>query len=799
MPERTKAGCRILKAHTADRVRSDRDTDTDGLRHRLGPHGRRSPSRSVTARLSSIIKNHSRLILAIFGGLTVLAAILASQVTIDGSVDQLLISGDPARELDRLAKEEFGNDEVLMVALDLGSPYTEADLRKLARLSDAIAEVPGVDRVKHLANTEDIRGSSDDLDASPLIELDHLTEQFEGIQARTRNHRLYQRLLVSPQQDVFGMLVYADNAEANSEAMNALTAAVVALIDATAPPWQAYYAGYPVTAFEVDRIVKRDLAFLTPIALLTISLILVWFARRLFPIVVLLVLIGWVEAVAHAWLAFWGISLNVVVSALPTILIATSATYVIYSVGLLARVSNDPDPGASLIQLLARPVVLSGLSTGIGFASLQFIDVEAIGDLGGALSIGMLAAMVGALLLVPALVQTFDLRIGSPRVQGMQNLALTGVRWARRPWRIIATVGLLVATALPGVLRMHVDTETLDYFTSDNFVRTGADFFGQNLSSAFLMNFVMRAEDEDRILEPDALAFAEEVVQTLEDLPQVDRTISILDYFYLMDAALQPDREPSSNPGSRAAAAQYLLLYEMSGDPEDYARYINFDRTALSIVVSAHGSSSGYIDAAQRVKALADKAPDGISVEPLGSVYLYARAMENLTRGMLVGLGVAVLLIWFVMAIGLRSVSLATLAAIPNLTPLLLCGGVLGWMNVPVSMGTSLVGCLALGLAVDDTAHVMGHLEPGTSLESVYRTVGPAVLLTTLALGVGFFTLVLSEFQTIRFFGIATAATLVIALVADILLLPSLLVLMGYPRADEVEVGTRHPQYARAA
>ncbi len=740
---------------------------------------------NVLALLDELIRTHSRAVIALFALLVPLAGILASGITIDGSVEQLMMSGDPARELDRLSKEEFGNDEVLMVALELGAPYTEADLRKLALLTDALAEIPGVDQVKSLANTEDIRGAGDELDASPLVELDRLEEKLAAIQLRTQEHRLYQGLLVSPKQDVFGLLVYADTGEANSEAMNELTDAVISVVEPSASPWRPHYAGYPVTAFEVNRIMKRDLALLSPVALLAISAILIGFTRRLFPVGLMLALVVWVEVVALAWLAIRGIPINVVVSMLPTILLATSGTCVIYSMGILSRIDDETNPGVSLLRLMRRPVLLSGLSTSIGFASLQLIRVEAIGDLGGALSVGMLAAMLGALLLIPAMVQLFGLRLELRQQRSMQRLALVGVHWSRRPWLVVSATALLIALAVPGVLRMTVHTDTLNYFSHDNFVWTGAKFFEENLSSAFLMNFVLRGEEENRALDPDVLSFAEVVAAELEKLPNVDRSVSMLDYFYLMDAALRPDGEPSSNPGSRQAAAQYLLLYESSGDPEDYDRYINFDRSALSLIVSAHGGSSVYIDIAQRVAELARDAPEGVSVESLGTMYLYSRAMDELTRGMLLGLGVAALLVGVVMWAGLRSIPLAAIAAIPNLTPLLVCAGVLGWMGVPLSMGTSLVGCLALGLAVDDTAHVMGHLKPSDALESVYRSVGPAVLLTTLALGVGFSALMLSEFQTVRALGFATSVTLLIALVADVLLLPSLLVILGHPRMEK--------------
>jgi hypothetical protein len=297
---------------------------------------------------------------------------------------------------------------------------------------------------------------------------------------------------------------------------------------------------------------------------------------------------------------------------------------------------------------------------------------------------------------------------------------------------------------------------------------------------------MIEGSGEDALLRPEGLQYVDALQRYAESLPLVLQSVSYLDSLGQIDKALaEPGDEPNLVLGSEDRAAQYMLLYESSGDPEDYDRYINFDRSALSLIASAHGGSSIYIDIARRIERLAEQAPPGVRVDSLGSVYLYSRAMDSLTRGMLMGLGVAVVLVGIVMIVGLRSFRLALVAAIPNLTPLFLGAALLGWLGVPISMSTSLVGCLALGLAVDDTAHVMGHVRPDESLESAYQTVGPCVLLTTLALGLGFGALGLSEFETVQMLGFATTSTLLLALLADLLLLPSLLVILGVPRSEK--------------
>ena len=733
-----------------------------------------------------LIRAHARKVIALFSLFALLAAFFAARVEIDGSVDRLLLRDDPARRLDNQAKVDFGNDEIILVGFELDAPYDAAALRKLARISEAIAELDHVRRVRDLSSTEDIVGDGDMLDAGPLVDFDALDDAaFEAIRARADGHPLYDRLLVSEDGHALGMMVYADTIRSNDVATNLLTADVMSIVDQMAPPWRVHYAGYPVTAYEVNRIVKRDLALLTPIALAAIGAMLWWFTRRLSAVALLLALVAWVELAALGWLGASGTPINVVISVLPTILVATAGTYLVYTVGLLQKVSGVEEggrPALAVIPLLQRPVLLSGASTAIGFGSLSTISMQSAGELGVALAVGILAATVGALFLVPSLGYVFDLEFPPRETARFGRLSQLGVRLARRPVTAAVWAAVALGCALPGLARLQLQTDTLQYFQADSRVRSGAAFFEEHLSSGFLLNVVIRSETPDRALDPDTLAFADGLIERIETVAEVDRTISMLDYFELMDAAMRPGETPSPNPGSRETAAQYLLLYESSGDPDDYERYLDFERSALSVIVSIHGGSKVYLETAERIERWAKEAPDDVRVDTLGTTFLYSKAMDDLTSGMLGGLALASLLIFVVLAIGLRSIPLALLSMIPNLIPIAVCGGLLGWLGVPISMSTSLMGCIALGLAVDDTSHVVGHVDDQPSLESLYGLVGAPMIQTTCALCAGFAVLLASEFASVTVLGSAVVASLALALAADLVLLPSLLALLGFSR-----------------
>jgi predicted RND superfamily exporter protein len=751
--------------------------------------------------LEAWVRGGPRRICGAFAVAFVLAACAATSVRVDSSIQSLLLTGDPLRALDEIAKAEFGSDEIILIGLDLGRRFDDRDLIKLSSISERVAAIPGVERVRDLSTTEDIRADVDGgLDGSRLLKIDELPSRLEAIRARVKDHRLYRRTLVSEDQRVFGILVYVDRANRGHEALHDVTEAVIRLVEDLAPPWHVYAGGYPVVAHEADRIVKRDLALLTPVTLLATSAVLFYLTHSLVPMTLLLIQFAWVEAVALGWLALTGVALNVVVSGLPTILMAVTSTYVLYFVALLRKVEDDEDPGAKLVELLYVPVLLSGVSTALGFLSLYWMGIEAIRDLGIGLAVGITAGTASTLLLLPAIVQVLRPRVRLRHIAMLERVALVGVRMARHPWLVIgSTVALLVVVG-PGALRLSVHTDTLGYFKDDNAIRVAANFFRDRLGGGFLFDVVVRGDRAGRALDPDVLGFLDRVKTELEAYPATTRTISMLDYFYLMDAAMRHEDVALAVPTSRETAAQYVLAYEAEGDPEDFGGYLSYDRSALRLLANVHGGTKEFMDLASRVESLKADRPAGASVDTLGSAFLYSRAMEQLTHGMLSGLLSAGVTIGVLMLLGLRSIRLAIVAAIPNVTPILLCGGAAGWLGIPLSMGTSLVGCVTLGLAVDDTTHVLGHLHRRRSLEDLYRFVGPGVVLTTVCLSVGFSTLMLSEFQTIQAMGAATSVTMLIAVAGDLILLPSMLVVAGYRRfeSDIESPGTGELRLARA-
>lgn len=765
----------------------------------------------LESRLGSWIAHRPTAILASFALAAILLGWLASGTTVAPGLNDLLIAGDPDLARNDEIRRDFSNDELIVVAFDLGREVDAAALEMLAGIHRQIEILEGVDQVLDLSSIEDVRASEDEtgfLDASALVDLETVAVpgEIERIRQRLRSHRLYQNNLVSADLRVVSTLVIPSIVEDPSESHSAgggeeptssqaelnarLTQAIYQIVqDAPVPAW---VSGYPPAEFEAQRIVLRDLGTLSALALAIILLLVYVLLRRGWALILILLVAGWTELCALAWLAFSGSAINIVTSTLPVVLLATSSTYTIYLLNLLARVSQRAGPrsprlGPALLSEVIRPCLLSAASTATGFLALLLMPVPAIRDLGVGLAAGIVGCLVASLLLVPAIVQRFDLRLEKLPLDGRFHWTGAGIALARRRGWVLLATGLVIVASLAGIARLQVESDPLTYWRSDHFHRRSDDFIRERLGGSLFLNATISTGQARGAMAPEVLQFAQRWIEFAERSPVVSRTVSILDYLALIDLALDQGR--GEYLGSRELASQYLIVYENSGDAADLRHYIDFDRSALNILLRVDSRSSNEILQLQRdlldfaKTNLPQGAGEVLRTEVLGTWLLFPKAMDAITRGMVRGLTLAAAVVLVVMALFLGSLRLGLVALVPNSLPTLVCLGALGWLGVPLSFGTSIVGCIALGLAVDDTAHVLGHLRRGRTLEDVYRQVGRALTTTTLCLGAGFLALTLSGFLPLVHFGLATSATLVVALACDLFVLPSLLRL-GFAPAE---------------
>jgi predicted RND superfamily exporter protein len=344
-------------------------------------------------------------------------------------------------------------------------------------------------------------------------------------------------------------------------------------------------------------------------------------------------------------------------------------------------------------------------------------------------------------------------------------------------------VSWIVATAIvmAGIARLEVETDAVKWFLKGDPVRVSYESIRDRFSGISPMNVVIEAPEGESVAAPRAVTALSDLTTYLESLPEVGRALSVADPLRQIHRGFAGNAgEPL--PVDSAVIEQYLLVLESSEYMQDF---LTIDRKSANVPLRANDNGS---DALLAVAAKANAwweahgAP-GYSARTTGIMYEFARAEDEITMGQLRGLVFALLVIAVILLIIFRSSKLAVIALAPNALPVAMAFGAMGVLGIALDAGTVLVGNLALGIAIDDTIHtITGYYRrrstgesPEHALLRTFERVLPPIVFTTLTIGLGFAVFGFSTLVFTRHLGLVTSGIMVLCLLADILLLPALL------------------------
>jgi len=438
------------------------------------------------------------------------------------------------------------------------------------------------------------------------------------------------------------------------------------------------------------------------------------------------------------------------------------------------------------IRLNFNPILLTSITTVIGFLSMNFSDTPPFHDLGNITAMGVTGALIFALSLLPALMAVLPVKVkqsDSRFAKQMDSIANFVIR-KQKP----ILLGSLVISAL---LLSFIPQNTLDdnfvsYFDESISFRTDSDFVNDNLTGIYQLLYSLDSGAENGASKPEFLATLNQFTLWLREQPEVRHVNTISDTFARLNKNMHADNENYYKlPEDPELAAQYLLLYELSLPYGlDLNNQLDIQKSSTQVVVTLENMGSVKLkDIAER-GSIWLKENAGIEAYGVGPSIMFAYITERNIKGMIFGTMSALLLISLLIMVALRSFKLGMLSLIPNLLPAGLAFGIWGALVGEVNMAVSMVTGMALGIVVDDTIHFLSKYlrareENGLSAEEAVRyafsTVGVAIVVTSVILISGFLVLAQSAFGLNSNMAILTAISIAVAVIADFLLLPALL------------------------
>jgi uncharacterized protein len=703
------------------------------------------------------------------------------------------------------------NDNILfVVAPDDGEVFTRQTLAAVEALTAESWKLPYAIRVDAVTNFQHTRAEGDDLIVADLIESAATRTDEEIAYAKAiaiKDPRLV-NFVIPEKANVTGVNVTLQLPEKDPRENEIVAAAARALgdrLESEHPNVQVYLTGFAMLNNAFQESSMKDMATLTPLMYLIIFLTMGFLLRSATGTLTTGVIIV-LSTGAGMGLAGWlNIPITPPSSAAPTVIMTLAVADSIHIlVTMLQQMRQGLDKRGAIVESLRlnlQPVFLTSLTTVVGFLSMNFSDVPPLRDLGNITAMGVTAAFLFSVSMLPALMAVLPVRV---KQQSTSQTVLVDrfADWVvgqRRPllWGSLAlVVGL--GTFVPN---NDLNDQFVKYFDESISFRTDTDFAMKHLSGIYQIEYSIEAERSQGISDPVYLERIDAFSDWFRQQHGVVHVNNLSETMKRLNMNMHGDDPAHMRlPENPELSAQYLLLYEMSLPYGlDLNNQINVDKSATRVVVTAENVTTR--DLRLLVEGgeawLRENAPTSMHATGVGPAVMFSYISERNIRSMLIGTLLAFFIISGVLMIALRSVKFGLLSIIPNVAPALLSFGVWGILVSQVNLGLSVVVGMTLGIVVDDTVHYLSKYlrarrEQGLDSEGAVRyafsSVGTALIVTSLILVAGFAVLSQSSFGFNAGMGQMTALTVAFALVADFTLLPAVLMaLEGKKETVEVE------------
>lgn len=788
--------------------------------------------------------------LLLAAGLVLASAPLSSQLALDWRIEGLFPPGDPVvAAYDRLQQRFGGNQIVLAVYRDPGlwDPAGEG-LERLEQISRELSQVPGVASVLSLAELhsilEKLRGplqllNPNSASSTPLLDPDDrlaqaMLEVFEGYTHQRDSQVasvacILAREQPAPEPDAPAQNTPAQNTPAqNTPAQNTRDRTEERHLGDSSPvarestlqelrrvmsrlPQPAsdgFITGEPVLVSEGFRMVQRDGWRLGIISSVLVSCVLLVCFRSLRWTLIPLAVVHWALITTRALLVVLELDLSLISStltALVTVVGVATSIHLVLKFQYFRRLGEDRRRAmqSTLGQLLI-PITWACITDATGFVALMAASVGPIRDFGLMMALGSMMVLVAIVLVVPglALIGPWDANPRTPQADMLVRLGLRRLLgWGlQRRW---LGLWLLLALAIWGGLgmaMMQVETDYTKNFAEDSPLVRGYEVIESELGGAGVWDVMLPVPPS---IGDEYLSLVLELEDELRQLRVVDgeAELGLAKVLSMADAERASRAGPllSALPvaarlqGMRAAMPDFsrILLSTAADEPvEQWLRIMLRSRERVSAAAKqalVQQVTHTVEQFTQRADWRALFASPPAAAEITGYSIMLGRLVSSILSDQWKCFLLAAVGILAAMSLATGSLRLGIIAIIPNVLPITLVLGAMGWFGLPVNMGAAMIAAVSLGLSVDSSIHYILHyrrslqqrFDHRKALQSAQENVGLAVVLSTLALIAGFASLTVSEFIPTVVFGTLASLTMLGGLLGNLLLLPLLLVGSG--------------------
>jgi hypothetical protein len=701
--------------------------------------------------------------------------------------------------------DRFGEEgNLIILGASNSSLSTYQQFNAWNKLSDTLATFPEIDFVLSTANLPDLKKSEDNkrFVINDLLDKE-LTSQKELEQFKTKLFSelpFYKNLIFSEKDSVIRTAVYM-----KKEIVNTVIRKEFVLEDLESII--AYYnstynldikvSGMPyIRTLNAQNIVDEIGAFLLAALLITSAIFFFFFRswRATFiSIVVVVIGVMW----AFGVLGILGYQITVLTALIPPLIIVIGIPNCIFLINKYQQEIKDHGNQAKSLQRVITKVgnatLMTNLTTASGFATFIFTDSTLLKEFGIVASICIVSIFVISLMVIPIIYSYLPV----PKDRHLEHLRkrwIGGfVSWTERMVRrhriaIYITSVIVLISSMIGMYQIKVSGSMIEDMPKGMQFYKDIKFFEESFDGIMPLEIVINTKTKEGVSKPKTLKKLEKLEEHIIETPELSRPMSIVSIVkYTKQAFYGGDPEFFDLPTSNERIFMAPLLKQSGGDVDMMKSYV--DSTGQYARVTTFMKDMGT-ERMQRVEEdLRTKIDnlfpsDDYEVILTGKALIFQKGTNYLINNLVLSLSLAVILIALFMAWMFKSFRMILVSLVPNLLPLLITAGLMGFLGVPIKPSTILVFSIAFGISVDDTIHFLAKYRQELmandwkikrSVYAALRETGVSMFYTSIVLFFGFSTFTISSFGGTVALGALVSATLLFAMLANLLLLPSLL------------------------
>ncbi|MBU0994416.1 MAG: MMPL family transporter [Proteobacteria bacterium] len=718
-------------------------------------------------------------------------------------VEKYFNTSDEDLKVYKAFQETYGNEHQFLIVFEDADIFTTENITTIKRISDAVKAIHGVLRVFSVTEAETVISEGDSIEFRKLFPEINLASS----RPLTPSEILSARKKALSSQGIVNMLISENSritaiiCEIANMHVEAKRDLMVKIIDAAESGMKGRlklrYSGIVYLETELNYHVQKDNETITPIILIFIIFLTGVLLKN-----------AWLSLITFFNLIiilFWSIGLvvlagetfDMISSMMAAILLAISVSA---SIHLLSQYRQETSLGNGSRESIFNAMnhvwiacLFTTLTTCIGFLSFVVSQIRPVRIFGFYTAVGIAISFLITMTFVPAMLVLFKKKIkvhhpaaGGNNKKDLFSDFLKGTsRFTTSHYLLIcfAAVGVFIITGI-GISRIKIETNQVRYFPESNQMKRDMDYIDRHMVGSLPINLLVKATGEAfDFTHPESLRFIDEIkTRIAKAYDNISVSYAISDYFKEVNKAFN-----TGNPDDfriPETQAEIIDYYELA-DSDLTSRMVSSDfmEARVSFQSSMISNEQAYALFEKIEQYLDPELKGRFTYQITGLTKLYLKMDKNLMSTFLKSFSIAFFLIFLMMLLVCRRLYLTLICMIPNMFPIAVTMGIMGWFNIPLDVATILIASVVLGIAVDDTIHFTVRLKRNAILEpdlkkairQTYSDVGKQIVITSVVLFVGFGLLVFGSVIPVRTFGLLTGFSMLFALLGDMIILPAMI------------------------